>query len=848
MQPPSFYSTMRTITLLGFLGAMMLGAGAAQADPPAPTTGPLATVAVSRSVASRISYQGRLTDAAGNPVNDSANLVFQFWDAATDGSQVGADSVRSGTPLQSGLFSVDLDVPPGALTGQALWLRIQVNGQWLTPRQELLPVPYALSLRPGAVIAGDSADPVVTLGNAGSGAALRAAGNIIGVDAVGQTGVSAVGNAIGVAATGLTAIRGEGGIGVHGEGDIGVRGHSSGGDGVVGESQGGATKAAVRGTSMAGAGGVFTSTQAAGVSATSVEGYGLAAQSGDAIGVYAHSGRMAPLILYTGHIGVLGLSEQGTGVKGVGGTGLEASGVVTGVIGTASAMEGRGVAGVADNYGGIGVAGHAAFGIGVKGEGETGLFGLGATGVGVQGRGAGAGVSGASAFGDGVVGTTDGGADTAAVRGTASDRGYGAYFSSARGPGLAAFGAEGVHGSDTSGGSYGVHGVSTNIGVQGDGGAVGVVGQSTTGLGVGGWSSSSSGVFGQTASGGANGVSGVNTAGGPGVRGESSGAGGAGVWGVGGSYGLYGQTAGTAGVRGYYTTNGNFADLGTASYGVHAVAFSQDGMGVLAQSVTGDAVRAETNAAGRAAVFAKNRGAGRAVEAEAETVAVLATSIQGSGSDQAALRAVNLNANHGMAGKLVNQSDYHTAHFENDGSGGVLFLLNSGDNAGNGGGDFITAFSRSADYQFRVLSSGEVRSDVGFNTPSQDVAELLPAVPGVQPGDVLVIGDDGRLIPSASAYATTVAGVYSTRPGFVGGQAMNGSAGDSVPLAVVGVVPVKVSAENGAIRPGDLLVTSATAGHAMRTGSNPPVGTVIGKALERLDQGRGVIKMLATLQ
>jgi hypothetical protein len=61
-------------------------------------------------------------------------------------------------------------------------------------------------------------------------------------------------------------------------------------------------------------------------------------------------------------------------------------------------------------------------------------------------------------------------------------------------------------------------------------------------------------------------------------------------------------------------------------------------------------------------------------------------------------------------------------------------------------------------------------------------------------------------------------------------------------------VPVKVSAENGAIRPGDLLVTSSIPGYAMKAGSNPPQGTVIGKALEGLDQGTGTIKMLATLQ
>jgi len=104
------------------------------------------------TVASRISYQGRLTDAAGNPLNGNYNLVFQLWNDATAGSQVGSDIVRNNVPVESGLFTVELDVPQEAFNGQALWLRVQVNGQWLSPRQELLPVPYALSLKPGATV------------------------------------------------------------------------------------------------------------------------------------------------------------------------------------------------------------------------------------------------------------------------------------------------------------------------------------------------------------------------------------------------------------------------------------------------------------------------------------------------------------------------------------------------------------------------------------------------------------------------------------------------------------------------------------------------------------------------
>ena len=70
-----------------------------------------------------------------------------------------------------------------------------------------------------------------------------------------------------------------------------------------------------------------------------------------------------------------------------------------------------------------------------------------------------------------------------------------------------------------------------------------------------------------------------------------------------------------------------------------------------------------------------------------------------------------------------------------------------------------------------------------------------------------------------------------------------------IPLAIVGIVPCKVSAENGSIQRGDLLVTSSTSGYAMRgTDRRRMLGAVVGKALEPLSSGKGVIQVLVTLQ
>jgi hypothetical protein len=118
-------------------------------------------------------------------------------------------------------------------------------------------------------------------------------------------------------------------------------------------------------------------------------------------------------------------------------------------------------------------------------------------------------------------------------------------------------------------------------------------------------------------------------------------------------------------------------------------------------------------------------------------------------------------------------------------------------------------------------------------------------------GDVLVIdpNNSGKFLKSAEPYLTAVLGIYSTKPGAVGRRQLTPKSSDEVPMAMIGIVPTKVSAENGAIKPGDLLVTSSTPGYAMLgTDRSRLVGAIIGKAMGRLDSGKGVIEVGVTLQ
>jgi hypothetical protein len=79
-------------------------------------------------------------------------------------------------------------------------------------------------------------------------------------------------------------------------------------------------------------------------------------------------------------------------------------------------------------------------------------------------------------------------------------------------------------------------------------------------------------------------------------------------------------------------------------------------------------------------------------------------------------------------------------------------------------------------------------------------------------GDVLVINpnDPGKFLKSAESYSTAVTGIYSTKPGVVGRRQGTEKTPDEIPMAMIGIVPAKVSAENGPVKPGDLLVTSST--------------------------------------
>ena len=153
---------------------------------------------------------------------------------------------------------------------------------------------------------------------------------------------------------------------------------------------------------------------------------------------------------------------------------------------------------------------------------------------------------------------------------------------------------------------------------------------------------------------------------------------------------------------------------------------------------------------------------------------------------------------------------------------------------------------------FRVSIWGDVEIDgavygAAFETGAADIAEWVPITTLAEPGDVIEFDPTASMQyrVAQNACSSLVAGVISTAPGVTLGTDLDAS--EKALLALIGIVPVKVTDEGGPIQPGDLLVTSSTPGHAMRwAGPGPCPCSLIGKALEPMTNEQGVVLVLLT--
>ncbi|HEY6171088.1 MAG TPA: hypothetical protein VIX80_02400, partial [Candidatus Kapabacteria bacterium] len=395
----------------------------------------------------------------------------------------------------------------------------------------------------------------------------------------------------------------------------------------------------------------------------------------------------------------------------------------------------------------------------------------------------------------------------------------------------------------------------SNFAVRGDNDAgTGVVGSSSTGIGVIGFSASSTGIYGLT-----------QTSGGISIQGRNDQNSGYSVEGIsyGGAIGIHGiSSSGSTSSAGKFeiTNSSNTADAmtSTTNGSGSAIKATRTATTGTAAAILGQTSSTATNthailgevtsttpggfSAGVKGINAGTGGSGIGVWGSQEgdgygvygTVADDGYGVIGISSD-AGIGVYGLTSGAGTGGYL-----------EAANNGNALIANIGGSTASTTTTNNIAIFKDAGTNRARIDRTGKGFFNGGTQASGADVAEAFAVVGDIanyEPGDVLVIASGyKRTVEKCSkAYATSVLGVHATKPGMLLTERdIDSDMTDLVPMGVVGVLPTKVTSQGGAIKAGDLLVTSSKMGYAMKGDSRKmKIGMVIGKALEDFDGKEG---------
>lgn len=113
-----------------------------------------ADVEAAAAVGAVVPIQGYLTDSGGTPLNGSHNVRARIYDALTGGTTLCDDT--DAVTVDNGQFNMNMHFCSASdIDGEQIYLGVQVGADpEMTPRQAIYPVPYAWTVRPGAIIQG----------------------------------------------------------------------------------------------------------------------------------------------------------------------------------------------------------------------------------------------------------------------------------------------------------------------------------------------------------------------------------------------------------------------------------------------------------------------------------------------------------------------------------------------------------------------------------------------------------------------------------------------------------------------------------------------------------------------
>jgi len=167
-----------------------------------------------------------------------------------------------------------------------------------------------------------------------------------------------------------------------------------------------------------------------------------------------------------------------------------------------------------------------------------------------------------------------------------------------------------------------------------------------------------------------------------------------------------------------------------------------------------------------------------------------------------------------------------------DGSGTILNKFD--DNLKLRGNGKALLVSGTSEFEGKIFIKGDGK-EKNFPGGAAELFEIDEAE-FVSPGDLLIVDENGNSVLSKSkrSYSKSVIGIVSGNPYLV----INNSGKEEklYPVVLAGKTLCRVDARNNPVKPGDLIVTSDTAGCGMagKIDSFDKVGTVIGKALHGL--------------